>query len=192
VVSSLGSVQLDAVNVLSRAHYLTIYSRLGPYPARLLDELAYKRRAAFEYWGHAASFLPIELRPALRWRMAEYEKNKHWRAFQARLESERPGYLTAVQREITDRGPLAFSDLSDPARRDRAQTKYAASSLLWYRWSDGKTALEGLFDAGRLAAAGRRGFERLYDLAERVLSFVLPIAWSILGSLTSALRTTSE
>jgi len=169
LVSALGAVQLDAVNVLVRSHYLVIYSRLGPYPVTLLDELAYRHRAAFEYWGHAASLLPIELHPAVRWRMAAHAQNKHWRAFQTRVERERPGYLAAVEREIAEHGPLAFGDLSDPARREKVQAKYAASSLLWYRWSDGKTALEGLFDAGRLAAAGRRGFERLYDLAERVI-----------------------
>jgi len=169
VVSALGAVQIDAVNVLTRAHYLTMYSRLGPYPPRLLDNLVYRRRQAFEYWGHAASILPIELYPAMRWRMAEYADNKHWRAFQTRLERERPGYLAALEKEITERGPLAFGDLSDPARREKIQTTYADSTLLWYRWSDGKSALEGLFDAGRLAAAGRRGFERLYDLADRVI-----------------------
>jgi uncharacterized protein len=169
LVSELGAVQLDAVNVVVRSHYLPIYSRLGPYPVRLLDELVYRQRAAFEYWGHAASFLPVELYPALRWRMAACAQSKRWRAFQARIEAERPGYLAAVERQITEHGPLAFGDLSDPARRERTPTKYADSTLLWYSWSDGKTALEGLFDAGRLAAAGRRGFERLYDLAERVI-----------------------
>jgi uncharacterized protein YcaQ len=135
----------------------------------LLERLAYERRAVFEYWGHAASFLPIDLHPALGWRMRRYAENKHWAAARARIERERPGYLAAVEREIVERGPLTYTDLSEPARREKVQTKYAASSLLWYRWSDGKTALEGLFNAGRLAVAGRRGFERLYDLTERVI-----------------------
>lgn len=169
LVSALGAVQIDAVNVLARSHYLTVYSRLCSYPRMLLDRLAYERRAVFEYWGHAASFLPIELHPALRWRMKRYAENKHWAAARARIERERPGYLAAVEREIVERGPLTYTDLSEPARRERVQTKYAASSLLWYRWSDGKTVLEWLFNAGRLAVAGRRGFERLYDLTERVI-----------------------
>lgn len=169
LVSSLGAVQLDAVNVLVRSHYLAVYSRLGPYPMPWLDRLVYERRAAFEYWGHAASILPIELHAAMRWRMRGYADNRHWRAFQARLERERPGYLTAIEQEILERGPIAFGDLSDPARREKTQTRYAQSTLLWYRWSDGKSALEGLFDAGRMAVAGRRGFERLYDLAARVI-----------------------
>jgi len=169
LVSALGAVQIDAVNVLARSHYLTVYSRLGRYPVRLLDELVHRRRAAFEYWGHAASILPVELYPALRWRMDGYARSRSWLAFQARLATERPDYLDAIEREITEQGPLAFGDLTDPARRERTQNRYAESTLQWYRWSDGKTALEGLFDAGRLAAAGRRGFEWLYDLAERVI-----------------------
>lgn len=169
LLGDLGAVQIDAVNVLVRSHYLPFYSRLGAYPAELADGLAYRQRTAFEYWGHAASFLPIELYPALRWRMARYEAGRHWAAFRERVDRERPGYLTAILREIEERGPLAYTDLSDPGRRAKVPTKYADSSLLWYRWSDGKSALEGLFDAGLLAVAGRRGFERLYDLTERVI-----------------------
>jgi hypothetical protein len=169
LVAALGAVQIDAVSVLVRSHYLPVYSRLGPYPRDLLDRLVYRRRAAFEYWGHAASVLPVELHPVLRHRMARHAQDKHWVAVQERIERERPGYLAAVLREVEQRGPLAFSDLTDPARRAKVPTGYAESSLLWYRWSDGKTVLEGLFSEGRLAVAGRRGFERLYDLPERVI-----------------------
>jgi hypothetical protein len=169
LVGALGAVQIDAVNVLVRAHYLPLYARLGPYPRELLDRLVYRRRAAFEYWGHAASLLPVELHPALRWRMAGHAGHKHWAAFRARVERERPGYLAAVEQEVAQRGPLSFGELTDPARRDQDHQKYAESTLLWHRWSDGKTALEMLWSQGRLAVAGRRGFERLYDLPERVI-----------------------
>jgi uncharacterized protein len=168
VVQSLGAVQIDAVNVLVRAHYLTLFSRLGPYPTRLLDDLTERRHQAFEYWGHAASILPIEFHPLLRWRMARQAEHRNWAAFRARVEAERPGYLAALEREVAERGPIAFTELADPARRERS-TRYAASTVLWDRGSDGKTALEYLFSAGRLAAAGRKGFQRRYDLAERVI-----------------------
>jgi hypothetical protein len=170
LVGGLGAVQIDAVNVLVRAHYLPLYARLGSYPRELLDRLVYRHRAAFEYWGHAASVLPVELHPLLRWRMAGHVGHKHWAAFQARVERERPGYLAAVQQEVAERGPLTFGDLTDPARRAKQNSpKYAESTLLWHHWSDGKTALEMLWSQGRLAVAGRRGFERLYDLPERVI-----------------------
>jgi hypothetical protein len=168
VVARLGAVQIDAVNVLVRAHYLTLFSRLGPYPARLLDELTDRRHQAFEYLGHAASILPIELHPLMRWRMARRAEDKNWAAFKARVEKERPGYLAAVEHEVASRGPIAFTDLADQARRERP-ARYAASTVLWDRASDGKSVLEGLFNAGRLAAAGRKGFQRTYDLTERVI-----------------------
>ncbi len=170
--TDLGAVQIDAVNVLIRSHYLPFYSRLGSYDRDLLDDLCYRRHALFEYPGHAASFLPAELHPALRWRMAGYAAHKNWAAFRARVEGERPGYLAALETEIADRGPLAYTELADQGRRDKqtVATKYAESSLLWYRWSDGKSALEWLHLTGRLAIAGRRGFEPRYDLAERVIA----------------------
>src|SRR3954468_10929445 len=65
----LGAIQIDSVNVLARAHYLPTFSRYGAYPTAALDELAHGRRELFEYWGHAACFLPIELYPLMRWRM---------------------------------------------------------------------------------------------------------------------------
>ena len=171
VLRSLGAVQLDAVNVLVRSHYLTVYSRLGAFSPSLLDDVVYRRRHGFEYWGHAASILPVELQPALRWRMARRAEQPSWQRFRDRVERERPGYLAALTADVAARGPLAYTDLTDKAQRDRAAvgTSYADSTLLWYRWSDGKSALEGLFDAGELAAAERRGFERLYDLTARVL-----------------------
>jgi uncharacterized protein len=167
LVSALGALQLDAVNVLVRSHYLPVYSRLGPYRTQLLDRLVYQDRSAFEYLGHAASILPIELHPVLRWRMAA--QADQWRRLRERLDRERPGYLEAVEREVVERGPLTFGELSDPARRERKSTRYAESTLLWDRGSDGRSALEALFSEGRLAAAGRRGFQRCYDLAERVI-----------------------
>ncbi|MGH9186260.1 MAG: winged helix-turn-helix domain-containing protein [Acidimicrobiales bacterium] len=170
LTSRLHAIQIDAVNVLVRAHYLPAYSRLGPYRTESFDRLAFEERALFEYAGHAASFLPIELHPLLRWRMARSAEDKHWNRWRTRVESERPGYVAAVEQEIADRGPRAFGDLADPARREKVQTKYAESSILWWRWSDGKTALDYLFHAGRLAVARRGGgFEPIYDLAERVI-----------------------
>src|SRR5690606_37333419 len=69
IVRRLGVVQIDSVNVLVRSHYLPIFSRRGAYWNALLERAAYEDRLLFEYWGHAASFLPIEAHPLFRWRM---------------------------------------------------------------------------------------------------------------------------
>jgi len=170
--AALGAIQIDAVNVLSRSHYLPFYSRLGPYQAGELDGLAYRQRQLFEYWGHAASLLPIGLYPALRWRMAEYAQSRHYAGFQARMSQERPGYIEALLEEISGRGPLAWTELSDPARWQHLPPRlagYADSTLAWHRRSDGKSALEWMYGSGILAIAERRGFEPRYDLAERVI-----------------------
>lgn len=177
LVDQLNAIQIDAVNVLVRAHYLPIFSRLGAYDRRLLDRATFETGQAFEYAaggaeGHAASVVSTELYPALRWRMAEHATNKYWVSARQAIEGRQPGYVARVLEEVAERGPLGFKDLTDPARHPRPQTKYAESTILWWsnRPSDGKAVLEGLCAEGKLAVAGRgAGFERLFDLPERVL-----------------------
>ena len=149
----LGAIQIDSVNVLARAHYLPTFSRYGAYPMSALDELAHGRRELFEYWGHAACFLPVELYPLMRWRMQN--QVAAWSA----LPAKKRRFVESVYREVGERGPLSAAGLSNGGR----------SRGPWWGWSDGKEALELLFRQGRLAIAGRRNFERLYDLPERVL-----------------------
>jgi uncharacterized protein YcaQ len=149
----LGAIQIDSVNVLARAHYLPTFSRYGAYRASALDELAHGRRELFEYWGHAACFLPIDLYPLMRWRMEL--RGNIWGMFKPK----RRDFVEAVYREVADRGPLAASEISISGK----------STGPWWGWSEGKIAVELLFRAGRLAVAGRRNFQRLYDLTERVL-----------------------
>src|SRR6476619_4626663 len=93
VVDRIGLLQIDSVNVLQRAHYLPLFSRLGPYPTALIDRAAYRPpRLLFEYWGHAASLIPVELPPLLRWRMA---RDHPWK-----LEARRPEILDWVRNEL--------------------------------------------------------------------------------------------
>jgi uncharacterized protein YcaQ len=158
VLDRVGLVQIDSVNVLVRSHYLPLYSRLGPYPARLLDRMAYRHRELFEYWGHECSLLPVRLQPLLRWRMARAAEGEAWIGL-VRFARRRREYIDAVCREVAERGPLAASELSEPGVRRGP----------WWGWSDGKGALEWLYWTGRVAVAGRRQFERLYDVPERVL-----------------------
>lgn len=149
----LGAIQIDSVNVLARAHYLPTFSRYGPYPPSALDDLAHTRRELFEYWGHAACFLPMDVYPLMRWRMANQREN--W----ATLSRKQRDFIDAVHREVTERGAIAASELSRGGK----------STGPWWGWSNGKEALELLLSQGRVAIAGRRHFERLYDLPERVI-----------------------
>jgi uncharacterized protein len=156
-MTHVGALQIDSVNVLARAHLLTLHARLGAFDPALLEDAAYRRGELFEYWAHAAAYVPAALHPHLRWRMAERAAAARSRSHAA-LEREQ-GYLDAVRNEIADRGPLAASELRDPGERAGP----------WWGWSKGKHALERLFAVGEIAVADRRGFTRLYDLAERVL-----------------------
>jgi uncharacterized protein YcaQ len=154
----VGLLQIDSVNVVVRAHELPLFSRLGPYPRPLLTDLIERRRELFEYWGHMASFNPVHLEPALRWRMARARESA-WKHVVG-IMRDRPGYVEAVLEEVALHGPLTAAQLKEPGEKQGP----------WWGWADGKIALEWLFYAGRVAAAGRgRNFERLYDLPSRVL-----------------------
>jgi uncharacterized protein len=161
VLKHTSLLQIDSVNVLARAHYLPAYSRLGPYPADLVDRLAYRDRELFEYWGHEASLLPIELHPLLRWRMKRAEERFETWGRLARLAREQPGYLEDVYAEVRDVGPVTAGQVAKDQKRGTEE---------WgWNWTDAKTALEFLFWTGRIATATRRNFERRYDVAERVI-----------------------
>jgi uncharacterized protein len=161
VLDRLGLVQIDSVNVLARAHYMPLFSRLGPYDRSLLDEAAYhrRRRSLFEYWGHEASLIRLDLHPLLRWRMRRAERGEGTYGSTARFGRERPEFVRAVLAQIEARGPLSAREL----------TEAGTGRGSWWGWSDGKHALEWLFWAGLVTTAARRGFERVYDLPERVI-----------------------
>ncbi len=164
VLARIGILQIDSVNVFCRTHYLPIFARLGPYSRELLDTLTAHtagpvRRELFEYWAHEASLIPLELQPLLRWRMARAESDP-WPGIR-RIAKEQPGLLTDVLELIEQNGPIRASDTGIPRRAPRP-------GHMW-NWHDGKIALEYLFFAGRVTAARRVNFERLYDLTENVL-----------------------
>jgi uncharacterized protein YcaQ len=162
VLGRIGLYQIDSVNVLARAHYLPAFSRLGPYDRGLLDRAAWgarRQRRLFEYWAHEASLLPLALHPLLRWRMVAAERGEiGWRSLRA-FAGERRGEADAILRRIEAEGPLAASDF-----------EHGKGRAGWWEWGATKQALEWLFWAGRITTATRRGgFERVYDLAERVI-----------------------
>jgi len=156
VVERLGYVQIDTISVVQRAHHHTLWSRHAGYRPDQLDELLAVDRRVFEYWAHAAAYLP----------MAHYR----YALPRMRARAQRPPELTwmranaQVIQEVLDRiraeGPLGSAAFQPPP-------DFARGS--WWQWTPAKRALEYLFDAGVLMVSARRGFQRLYDLAERVL-----------------------
>jgi uncharacterized protein YcaQ len=162
LIERLGVLQIDSVNALVRSHYLPLYSRLGNYPQKLLDQAAWsqgRHRTLFEYWGHEASLLPIELYPLMRWRMRRASLGEGIYQQMAKFGREQQATIARVLQAVRDQGALGAGSLN--TRQERAGP--------WWDWSEEKHALEWLFAAGEVTVAGRRGFERLYDLPERVL-----------------------
>jgi uncharacterized protein len=162
-VQRLGLLQIDSVNVLVRAHYFPPFSRIGPYQSEWLDDLAYRKRRLFEYWGHAASLIPVNLFPSLRWRM---EQAKHgigvYRGL-VNFAKEKAGLIQEVLEVIRQDGPSGAGDVEKAIRQEELARKAG-----WWEWSDSKIALEWLFWSGQVTTSTRRNFERIYDLTERV------------------------
>lgn len=162
LIERLGVLQIDSVNALVRSHYLPLFSRLGNYSQTLLDQAAWsqgRRRRLFEYWGHEASLLPVALYPLMVWRMRRAAQGEGIYQGLAKFGREHKPVIERVLQAVRERGALGAGSLS--TRVERAGP--------WWDWSAEKLALEWLFAAGEVTVAGRRGFERLYDLPERVL-----------------------
>lgn len=158
-----GVLQLDTVNVLARAHYLPLFSRLGPYDTAALD--AYLWGApnghslhTFEHWGHEASVMPHDLLPAMNHRMAN---DGTWKSrTRERLESERPGLLAQVLAFVNERGPVTSSDVEHLSPRE-------AKRGTWWDTSHVKDALDLLFITGEVASSRGRNFSRTYDSTDK-------------------------
>ncbi|MCY1145185.1 winged helix DNA-binding domain-containing protein [Actinoplanes sp. Pm04-4] len=154
-------IQMDSVNVLQRAHFMPLYSRLGPYPVGLLERAAYRKpRDLFEFWGHEASLITTDLQPLFRWRMARAGELA-WGGMR-RVVQEQPELVARVLDVVRQRGPITAAEIEhdEPRRSDH-----------WgWNWSSVKQALEWLFYSGEITAAERTtSFARRYDLPERVL-----------------------
>jgi uncharacterized protein YcaQ len=161
VLRRLHLIQMDSVNVLQRAHFMPLYSRLGPYPADLLERAAYRRpRELFEFWGHEASLIRTDLQPYFRWRMAR--ANEFAWGNMRRIVAEQPELVAWVLDEVRSRGPITAAEIEHDAPR--------AKDHWGWNWSVVKQALEWLFFTGQVTAAERTSsFARRYDLPERVL-----------------------
>jgi uncharacterized protein YcaQ len=154
-----GVLQVDSVNVLQRAHYMPLFSRMGPYDIGLLHRASERRpRRMVEYWAHVQAFMPVELWPIMRHRMDHYRSQRgKWGIL-----VDEPELEANLLAEVRDRGASTARDLDDGLPRTKDQ---------WgWNWSSTRRVLDFLYMTGELAIAGRNSqFEILYDLPERVL-----------------------
>ncbi|QGZ38690.1 hypothetical protein IP92_00956 [Pseudoduganella flava] len=154
-------LQIDTIHVVARSPYLVLWSRLGDYPQQWLDELL-AEGALFEYWAHEACFVPAADYPLLRHRMLDPEA-MGWRRSTAWLR-ERRAEADALLAHVRTHGPVRSADF------ERTDGKAGG----WWEWKPEKRTLEALFMVGELMIARRQQFQRVYDVAERVLSRIIP------------------
>jgi uncharacterized protein YcaQ len=159
-VARLGFFQIDSVNVLQRAQYMPMFSRMGPYDVGLIHRAAGRApRRLVEYWAHEAAFVDVNLWPAFRFRM---DSGARMWGNMARIIEQKPDLVAWVLDEIRANGPLAAREIEHDAPRNTDN---------WgWNWSEVKVALEYLFYKGEVTAAHRNSqFERVYDIPDRVL-----------------------
>jgi uncharacterized protein len=151
-IRRLSCVQLDSISTVERSHRIVLTSRSGIYPPGTVSSLLGQGRV-FEYWAHEASLLPVEDFPLFRWRM---RGRGHWDGHDRALR-EHPEVAEQVLAEIRARGPLGSRHFEGEG-----------GGGMW-NWKPAKRVLDSLWDRGDLSIAGRQGFQRLYDLTERVI-----------------------
>lgn len=155
-IRRMALLQIDTISVVARSPYLVLWSRLGDYQQQWLDD-ALAEGQLFEYWAHEACFLPIEDYGLLRHRMVDPEQLGWKSATQWRR--EHPGVVERVLQHIQQQGAMRSADFEQPEGHQAG----------WWNWKPEKRALEVLFASGELMVARRQGFQRVYDLRERVL-----------------------
>ncbi|MET9647311.1 winged helix-turn-helix domain-containing protein [Streptomyces syringium] len=154
VLRHLGAVQLDTISVLARSHELVPYARLGAVGRAAVESAYWTGDHAFEYWSHAACILPVEEWPHFAFRRRAMKARGHrWHVMQ---DSERS--CAAVRDRLRSDGPLTATELGG-----------AKNGGEWYDWSETKIAVEWLLDTGEVVCTRRRGWKRVYDLAERAV-----------------------
>jgi uncharacterized protein YcaQ len=151
-IEHLGYVQIDTISVVERAHHHVLWSRVSNYQPKFLDQLV-RQRKLFEYWFHAASWLPMrDFRFALP-RMIKMNGERDWfQGCDLKL-------INQILKRVREEGPLRARDFED-TRKGKKE---------WWDWKPAKQALEQLFMQGELMVSGREGFQKVYDLRERVL-----------------------
>ncbi len=152
IIEKIGYVQIDTISIVERAHHHILWTRLPAYKKSMLDDLM-KEKKIFEYWSHAAAFLPMkDYRFSLRRKENYKERYKAWAKKNKKI-------IDFARDRITNEGPLQSKDFEHPPRVKSG----------WWDWKPAKEALEYLFHAGQFMVAERKNFQKVYDLTERVL-----------------------
>ncbi|MEW2452977.1 crosslink repair DNA glycosylase YcaQ family protein [Streptomyces albus] len=158
VLRHLGAVQLDTISVLARSHELVPYARLGAVGRQAVEAAYWTGAHSFEYWSHAACVLPIEEWPHFAFRRRAFRERGHrWHRMK-----DREGSCAAVRDRLRTEGPLTTAGLG--GGRNGGE---------WWDWSESKIAVEWLLDIGEVVVTERRGWKRIYDLAERAVPATL-------------------
>ena len=163
LISRLGVIQIDSVNVLVRSQELPLFSRLGNHDRNAIPK-ATESQKIFEYWGHEAAHLPVEIHPLFRWKMeaARLGKARHWGL--TSFYDDNRAFVKRMLKQVETNGPTTARELSTRTEKRGADKK------TWWDWDESKTALEYLFLTGQLMSRGRgTDFARVYDTPERVL-----------------------
>ena len=163
LISRLGVIQIDSVNVLVRSQELPLFSRLGNHDRNAIPK-ATESKKIFEYWGHEAAHLPVEIHPLFRWKMeaARLGKARHWGL--TSFYDDNKAFVKRMLKHIETNGPTTARELSTRTEKRGADKK------TWWDWDESKTALEYLFLTGQLMSRGRgTDFARIYDTPEHVL-----------------------
>ena len=159
VIKKLGVIQIDSVNVLVRSQELPLFARLGDHDRNAINK-ATAQNKIFEYWGHEAAILPVEIQPLFRWKMnaARTGKIKHWGL--TSFYADNKAFVKRILKHVEANWPVTARELSTRTTKKSS----------WWDWDEAKTALEYLFLTGQLMSCGRGSdFARIYDITERVL-----------------------
>ncbi len=160
VIDGLGFVQMDSINVVDRAHHLTLAARLYDYEPRHFTHLLERRRSLFEHWTHDASAIPTawyrHWKPRFK-RFGQSDRYQRW--IKRRLGPDSKKIIAHVKRRLRREGPLMSKDFEAPEGVKRSS---------WWGWTPHKTALEYLWQTGVVTVSARENFNKVYDLTERV------------------------
>ncbi|WP_395360882.1 winged helix-turn-helix domain-containing protein [Streptomyces sp. YH02] len=152
VLRGLGQVQLDTISVLARSHELIPYARLGAVGRTTVEDAYWTGSHAFEYWSHAACVLPVEEWPHFAFRRRAYRDRPHWG------HELSAGAYEKVIDQLRTEGPQTATELGGAKNKGE-----------WWDWSDAKIAVERALMYGEVVVVERRGWKRVYDLAERAI-----------------------